>query len=100
MSSLRQPWCATNECTVHHSRPLAEESDGDQMEMLIRESQRLRCASSAGGSGVFFEKGCGFFSDVLNRQQMPIIGIENELVGFFRGLEGVAQEICLLDGNH
>ena len=30
---------------------------------------------------------------------MPVIGVENEAVEFMGGFEGVAQEICLLDGN-
>ena len=30
---------------------------------------------------------------------MPVIGIENEAVGFLGGLQGFAQEIRLLDGN-
>ena len=30
---------------------------------------------------------------------MPIIGIEHEAVGFLSGLERIAQQIRLLDGN-
>jgi hypothetical protein len=30
---------------------------------------------------------------------MAVIGIENEAIGFVGGLEGVAQEVGLLDGN-
>jgi hypothetical protein len=53
-------------------------------------SKRSKSASTAGRSGVFFEKGGGFFSDVFHRQAMAVIGIENEAVGFLGGLEGVA----------
>ena len=51
---------------------------------------KSRSAMPAGRSGVFFEKGGGFFSDVFKRQAMPVIGIENETVGFLGGFEGVA----------
>src|SRR4030095_623427 len=60
---------------------------------------KSRSAIPAGRSGVFFEKSGGFLSDVFHRQAMPVIGIENKTVGYLGGLEGVAQEIRLVDGN-
>src|SRR6266481_6724799 len=62
-------------------------------------SKRSKSASMEGRSGVFFEKGGGFFSYVFHRQAMSVIGIEDEAVGFLGGLKGFAQEVGLLDGN-
>jgi hypothetical protein len=47
-------------------------------------------AVTAGRSRVFSEKGGGFFSNIFQRQAMPVIGIENEAVEYVGGFEGVA----------
>jgi hypothetical protein len=53
-------------------------------------SRKSSSTSTAGRSRVFFKKGSDLSSDVFRRQAMPVIGIENEAVGFLGGLEGVA----------
>ena len=91
MSSLRS-YVAVRELAIaaqfHHLDSTTDEAKNTKGLEAYRGKSRI--ASAAGRSGVFFEKGRGLFSDVLHRQAMPVVGIENEAVGFLGGLEGVA----------
>ena len=81
-------------CSVHVSA-----NDARHKRRRNSFSKRSKSSSMTCGSGGFCKKGGGLSSDVFHRQSMAVIGIENEAVGFVGDLQGVAQEIRLLDGN-